>query len=240
MPNSPEKKQLPLVLRLAAERLSGIFDLYALTQADRYRTMRRERQEAIRAVVEALLPRVCLQADGLAIVMDKAQTEGKPLTVAALAAAAGIGVRRAKRAIYDLRLAGLLEIKPQWRRRADGGRTLLVMACLRRLTRRFWAALGLWGLYCETVRYMQGRPQIRIRAAVYEITAALGRRVLPLLDGGRRGPPPPETAAAERQRETHNAAFRCLINQHGGKPCHCPTCSAAQLATCQRLAASLA
>lgn len=240
MPNHPEKKQLPLVLRLAAERLSGIFDLYALTQADRYRTMRRERQEAIRAVVEALLPRVCLQADGLAIVMDKAQTEGKPLTVAALAAAAGIGVRRAKRAIYDLRLAGLLEIKPQWRRRADGGRTLLVMACLRRLTRRFWAALGLWGLYCETVRYMQGRPQIRIRAAVYEITAALGRRVLPLLDGGRRGPPPPETAAAERQRETHNAAFRCLINQHGGKPCHCPTCSAAQLATCQRLAASLA
>lgn len=240
MPNHPEKKQLPLVLRLAAERLSGIFDLYALTQADRYRTMRRERQEAIRAVVEALLPRVCLQADGLAIVMDKAQTEGKPLTVAALAAAAGIGVRRAKRAIYDLRLAGLLEIKPQWRRRADGGRTLLVMACLRRLTRRFWAALGLWGLYCETVRYMQGRPQIRIRAAVYEIAASLGRRVLPLLDDGRRAPPPPETAAAERQRETHNAAFRCLINQHGGKPCHCPTCSAAQLATCQRLAASLA
>ena len=187
MPNSPEKKQLPLVLRLAAERLNGIFNLYALTQADRYRTMRRERQEAIRAVLEALFPRVCLQADGLAIVMDEDQTGGKPLTVAALAAAAGIGVRRAKRAIYDLRLAGLLEIKPQWRRRADGGRTLLVAACLRRLTRKFWAALGLWGLYVETVRYMQGRPLIRIKVAVYEVAASLGRRVLPLL-GGRRGP----------------------------------------------------
>ena len=239
MPNHPEEKQLPLVLRLAAERLSGIFDLYALTQADRYRTMRRERQEAIRAVLEALLPRVCLQADGLAIVMDEDQTEGKPLTVAALAAAAGIGVRRAKRAIYDLRLAGLLEIKPQWRRRADGGRTLLVAACLRRLTRKFWAALGLWGLYCESVRYMQGRPQIRIRAAVFEVAASLGRRVLPLL-GGRRGPPPPETAAAKKDRETRNAAFLCLTIQHGGKPCHCPTCSAAQLAACQCLVASLA
>ena len=240
MPNPQEKKQLPLVLRLAAERISRIFDLYALTQADRYRTMRRERQEAIRAVLDALLPRVCLQADGLAIVMDDAQTEGKPLTVAALAAAAGIGVRRAKRAIYDLRIAGLLEIKPQWRRRADGGRTLLVAACLRRLTRKFWAALGLWGLYCESVRYMQGRPQIRIRAAIYEIAASLGRRVLPLLAGGRRGPPPPETAATKKTRETRNAAFVCLVQEHGGMPCRCPSCSPDQLAACRRLVASLA
>lgn len=238
MPNPQEKKQLPLVLRLAAERLSGIFDLYALTQADRYRTMRRERQEAIRAVLDALLPRVCLQADGLAIVMDDAQTEGKPLTVAALAAAAGIGVRRAKRAIYDLRIAGLLEVKPQWRRRR-GAQVLLVAACLRRLTRRFWAALGLWGLYCESVRYMQGRPQIRIRAAIYEIAASLGRRVLPLLDGGRRGPPL-ETVAAKRQRDTHNRAFVCLVQEHGGMPCRCPSCSPDQLAACRRLVASLA
>lgn len=236
--SNPSKKSPPLVLRLAAERLNGIFDLYALTQADRYRTMRRERQEAIRAVLEALLPRVCLQADGLAIVMDEDQTGGKPLTVAALAAAAGIGVRRAKRAIYDLRLAGLLEIKPQWRRRADGGRTLLVAACLRRLTRRFWAALGLWGLYVETVRYMQGRPLIRIKAAVYEVAASLGRRVLPLL-GGRRGPPPPETAAAQKTREARNAAFICLTVTHGGTPCPCPACSPDQAAICRALAASL-
>lgn len=239
MSKTPEKKHIPLVLRLAAERLSRIFDLYALTQADRYRTMRRERQEAIRAVLDALLPRVCLQADGLAIVMDDAQTEGKPLTVAALAAAAGIGVRRAKRAIYDLRIAGLLEIKPQWRRRADGGRTLLVTACLRRLTRKFWAALGLWGLYCESVRYMQGRPLIKIKAAVYEIAASLGRRVLPLLDGGRRGPPPPETATAKKARETRNAAFVCLTVTHGGTPCPCPACSPDQAAICRALAASL-
>lgn len=240
MPNSPEKKQLPLVLRLAAERLNALFQLVDLTHgADRCRAMRSERRDAIRLVVSALLPHINVQADGLAVQLINKGREAVPLTVEGLAAAAGIGARRVKRAIYDLRLAGLLEIKPQWRRRADGGRTLLVTACLRRLTRRFWAALGLWGLYVETVRYMQGRPLIRIKVAVYEVAASLGRRVLPLL-GGRRGPPPPETAAAERQRETHNAAYYCLINQHGGKPCHCPTCSAAQLATCQRLAASFA
>lgn len=239
MSNSPEKKQLPLLLRLAAERLDDLFRLADLTHgAGRCRAMRQERRDALRAVVSALLARVCLQADGLAVQLAADGREAVPLTVESLAAVAGVGARRAKRVLYDMRDAGLIEVKPQWRRR-QGAQVLLVAACLRRLTRKFWAALGLWGLYCETVRYMQGRPQIRIRAAVFEVAASLGRRVLPLL-GGRREPPPPETAAAERQRETHNAAFRCLINQHGGKPCHCPTCSAAQLATCQRLAASLA
>ena len=238
MPNSPEKKQLPLLLRLALERLDALFHLVDLTHgAGRCRAMRSERRDAIRAVVSALLGRVCLQADGLAVQLT-ADGQAVPLTVEGLAAVAGVGARRAKRVLYDMRDAGLIEVKPQWRRRR-GERVLLVAACLRRLTRRFWAALGLWGLYCETVRYMQGRPQIRIRAAVFEVAASLGRRVLPLL-GGRRGPPPPETAPAKKDRETRNAAFLCLTIQHGGKPCHCPTCSAAQLAACQSLAASLA
>lgn len=240
MPNPQEKKQLPLVLRLAAERLDALFQLVDLTHgADRCRAMRSERRDAIRIVVSALLPHINVQADGLAVQLINKGREGVPLTVEGLAAAAGIGARRVKRAIYDLRIAGLMEIKPQWRRRADGGRTLLVTACLRRLTRRFWAALGLWGLYCESVRYMQGRPLIKIKAAVYEIAASLGRRVLPLLDGGRRGPPPPETAAAQKTRETRNAAFVCLVQEHGGMPCPCPACSPDQAAICRALAASL-
>ena len=240
MSKTPEKKQLPLLLKLAAERLDDLFRLVDLTHGeDRSRGMRSERRDAIRAVVSALLGRINLQAGGLAVQLSADGREATPLTVEGLAAAAGVGARRTKRVLCNMRNAGLIEVTPQWRRRADGGRTLLVAACLRRLTRKFWAALGLWGLYVETVRYMQGRPLIRIKAAVYEVAASLGRRVLPLL-GGRRGPPPPETAAAKKDRETRNAAFLCLTLQHGGKPCHCPTCSAAQLAACQSLAASLA
>lgn len=239
MSNS-SKNSPPLLLRLALERLDALFNLDDLTHGEnRCRAMRSERRDAIRAVVSALMGRICLQAGGLAVQLSADGREAVPLTVGKLAAVAGIGVRRAKRVLYSMRDAGLIEVTPQWRRRADGGRTLLVAACLRRLTRRFWAALGLWRLYVETVRYMQGRPLIRIKAAVYEVAASLGRRVLPLL-GGRRGPPPPETAAAKKDRETRNAAFLCLTLQHGGKPCHCPTCSAAQLAACQSLAASLA
>lgn len=237
MPNTPEKKQLPLLLRLALERLDALFNLVELTHgAGRCRAMRSERRDAIRAVVSALLARVCLQADGLAVQLAADGREAVPLTVEGLAAVAGVGARRAKRVLYDMRDAGLIEVKPQWRRR-QGERVLLVAACLRRLTRRFWAALGLWGLYVETVRYMQGRPLIRIRAAVYEIVASLGRRVLPLLDGGRRRPPPPETAAAKKNRETRNAAFICLIVTHGGTPCTCPACSPDQAAACRAVAA---
>lgn len=239
MSKTPEKKQLPLLLKLAAERLDDLFRLVDLTHgADRCRGMRIERRDAIRAVVSALLERVCLQAGGLAVQLSADGREAVPLTVGKLAAVAGIGARRAKRVLYNMRDAGLIEVTPQWRRRADGGRTLLVAACLRRLTRKFWAALGLWGLYVETVRYMQGRPLIRIKAAVYEVAASLGRRVLPLL-GGRRGPPPPETAAAKKDRETRNAAFICLTVTHGGTPCPCPACSPDQAAICRALAASL-
>lgn len=239
MPNPPEKKQIPLLLQLAAERLDDLFRLADLTHgAGRCRAMRQERRDALRAVVSALLGRVCLQADGLAVQLAADGREAVPLTVEGLAAVAGVGARRAKRVLYDMRDAGLIEVKPQWRRR-QGAQVLLVAACLRRLTRKFWAALGLWRLYVETVRYMQGRPQIRIRAAVFEVAASLGRRVLPLLDGGRRAPPPPEAAAVQRQRETHNRAFACLVTQHGGTPCRCPSCSPDQLAACRRLAAAL-
>ena len=239
MSKTPEKKQLPLLLKLAAERLDDLFRLVDLTHGeDRSRGMRSERRDAIRAVVSALLGRINLQAGGLAVQLSADGREAVPLTVGKLAAVAGIGVRRAKRVLYSMRDAGLIEVTPQWRRRADGGRTLLVAACLRRLTRKFWAALGLWGLYVETVRYMQGRPLIRIKAAVYEVAASLGRRVLPLL-GGRRGPPPPETAAAKKDRETRNAAFICLTVTHGGTPCPCPACSPDQAAICRALAASL-
>ena len=239
MSNSPEKKQLPLLLRLAAERLDDLFRLADLTHgAGRCRAMRQERRDALRAVVSALLGRVNLQAGGLAVQLSADGREATPLTVEGLAAAAGVGARRTKRVLCNMRNAGLIEVTPQWRRRADGGRTLLVAACLRRLTRKFWAALGLWGLYVETVRYMQGRPLIRIKAAVYEVAASLGRRVLPLL-GGRSGPPPPETAAAKKDRETRNAAFICLTVTHGGTPCPCPACSPDQAAICRALAASL-
>ena len=239
MSKTPEKKQLPLLLKLAAERLDDLFRLVDLTHGEgRSRGMRSERRDALRAVVSALLGRINLQAGGLAVQLSADGREATPLTVEGLAAAAGIGARRTKRVLYNMRDAGLIEVTPQWRRLADGGRTLLVAACLRRLTRKFWAALGLWGLYVETVRYMQGRPLIRIKAAVYEVAASLGRRVLPLL-GGRRGPPPPETAAAQKDRETRNAAFICLTITHGGTPCPCPACSPDQAAICRALAASL-
>lgn len=238
MPNSPEKKQLPLLLRLALERLDALFHLVDLTHgAGRCRAMRSERRDAIRAVVSALLGRVCLQADGLAVQLAADGREAVPLTVEGLAAVAGVGARRAKRVLYDMRDAGLIEVKPQWRRRR-GERVLLVAACLRRLTRKFWAALGLWGLYVATVRYMQGRPLIKIKAAVYEIVSSLGRRALPLVARGRRGPPPPETATAKKERETRNAAFICLVLKHGGKPCPCPACSPDQAAICRAVATS--
>lgn len=240
MMSKPTKnKALPLLLQLAAERLDALFQLVDLTHGEgRCRGMRSERREAILAVSSALLSRVNLQSDGLAVQMSADGKEAMPLTVGGLAAVAGIGVRRTKRVLYNMREAGLLEVNPQWRRRADGGRTLLVAASLRRLTRKFWAALGLWRLYVETVRYMQGRPRIRIRAVVYEVAASLGR-VLPLLNEMRREPPPPEKKASEKDRETRNAAYLCLIIQHGGTPCRCPSCSPSQHAVCQHLAASL-
>lgn len=228
------KKDLPLVLQLAAERIGDLFQLADLTHgSERCRAMRRERREAISKVVLAILSRLCLQASGIIVQLEADGREASPLSVESLAAVAGLPARRTKRALYDLRIAGLLEVKQQWRRSPDHGRTLLVAACVRRLTRRFWAALNLWGLFIETVRYMQGRPAIRIKTAIYRISASLkGKKLTPLMENGQ----PKyyqETPEEKKRRKQRQAAFRCLMNNGG--PCDSPSCSLAQLAVCKQV-----
>ena len=150
-----EKISSPLIL-LARDRLDDIFQVDLTHGGDRCRSMRCERRDAIRAVVMAMLVHVCIQADGL---VAKLNTDGKavPLTVEDIVAVAGIGTRRAKRALYDLKNAGLIDVRPRRQSR---------LACLRRFTRRFWATLGLWKLYyVETVRYRRTTTEALKRAS---------------------------------------------------------------------------
>ena len=234
MSKTPEKKQLPLLLKLAAERLDDLFRLVDLTHGeDRSRGMRSERRDAIRAVVSALLGRVNLQAGGLAVQLSADGREATPLTVEGLAAAAGVGARRTKRVLCNMRNAGLIEVTPQWRRRADGGRTLLVAACLRRLTRKFWAAMGLWGLFCSCTRYArQNRPELPLKARIFRVVNGIARLV-----GGHAATQSDSSEQRQHARKLNIqvAAFDCLFRRYGGRGCTNPDCSQSQRDVCKRL-----
>lgn len=212
----------PLIIEQALqrldERLSSTIEAHT---PPRCRAMRCERRTAIASVAAAALRAACLQADGLFVRLMPDGKEAAPLTVAALASRAGIGERRTKRALYDMRQAGLLQVKPQRIHHDSTGGGIIVAACLRQFTRRFWAALGLYQLYVDTVKYMQKKPLIKLRYAAYRIRMGVEKIVTALTTPQRNQPPPKTTDAA---------AWRCLTQNKGR--CVSPNCPAKQARAC--------
>lgn len=144
---SSGKKEL---FQIAVKRLNSVFDLYELTHGvgRYYRAMRKERREAVIAILKAILY----------IQLNKPQKEAA--TVKEIACKSGLILKRAQRAIYDLFCARLIEVGPRkkiedlsihWEL-VEGPRHLLPEATsLCQLTWYFWDSLGLWQEYAEAM-----------------------------------------------------------------------------------------
>ena len=130
MSSSSGKKEL---FQIAVERLNSVFDLYELTHGKGryYRAMRRERREAVIAILKAILY----------IHLNDPQKEAA--TVKEIACKSGLTLKRAQRAIYDLFCARLMEVCPS--------HLLPEAASLCQLTWYFWDSLGLWQTYAEAM-----------------------------------------------------------------------------------------
>ena len=223
-------KNPPLVLSLALERLDRILVFPDLIHSgSRFRTMRKERIQAVYALLSSMIKSMSLQHHGVFIRLFK-KTKAVPLTVKELAKASGLSERRAKRCLLDLKNAHLLETKKQWKRSLDGGKTLLVAPCIRCLTRKFWAFLGLWRLFVESVKFMQSRPQIALKATPINVsrnTLPLGNSILKVRE---------EDQKLSRLR---NEVFLCLVRGHHCQKCSSPTCSSQRQHICSELFSKL-
>lgn len=224
---------LPLALSLALGRLDRIVqhpDL--LHSGTRCRRMRPERLDAVRRVLTVLVRCLDLRHGVFVRLLDGGK-RGVPLTVYEIAQLAGIGVRRCERVLAGLRDAGFLETRRQFVRKPDGKPGLLVAAALRSLTRKFWSALNLWGLFCSCTRYArQNRPELSLKARLFRVINGIVRLV-----GGHVAAQSDSSEQRQHARKLNIqvAAFDCLFRRHGGKGCTSPDCPQSQRDVCKKL-----
>lgn len=223
---------LPLALSLAIARIDQILNSSQLLYAGgRFNPIRGDRLKAIGVLLVTMLRHCCIQNDGHIVLLINNGKEAVPITIKQLASLSGLGVKRVVRCLHDLREAGLLSSRPQFRRKSKG-KTLLVGACFRSFTRKFWSMMGLWGVYVSCVRYAQKKPVIRLRARVYQIARDAVARPLALL---RAAVGAGRASLEAKDKKLRDAAFMCLMVTHGGVACRCPDCPPAQQAVCQQL-----
>ena len=220
---------LPLALSLAIARIDQILNSHQLLYVGgRSKEMRGDRLEAIGILLVTMLRHCCIQNDGHIVLLINHGKEAVPITIKQLASLSGLGVKRVVRCLHELREAGLLSSRPQFRRKSNGN-TLLVGACFRSFTRQFWSMMGLWGVYVSCVRYAQKKPVIRLRARVYQIAVAKPLALIRAAVGAGRA------SLEAKDKKLRDAAFMCLMVTHGGEACRYPNCSPAQRAVCQQL-----
>lgn len=143
----------PSPLQLALEALPTLINSLIYARSGSIRAMRIERQQAIIALLGAMLRSSSLQHDGAIVAVHGLWA--KPKTLQELANQAGLKLDRAKKAlqdIYDLDLA----IGKQIKRKSKAG-TLEVSSGLRCLTKKFWQSLGLWDLWKKSVEWAKER-----------------------------------------------------------------------------------
>lgn len=220
---------LPLALSLAQDRLARVLEHPDLLHSGtRCRRMRPERLDAVRRVLTVLVRSFDLRHGVFVRLLD----EGKravPLTAQEIAQLAGIGLRRCERVLASLRDAGFLETRRQFIRKPDGKPGLLVAAALRSLTRKFWAAMGLWGLFCSCTRYArQNRPELPLKARIFRVVNGVVRLV-----GGHAATQSDSFEQRQHARKMNHqlAALECLKGR-GMQSCSCPTCPKEQQAAC--------
>ena len=223
---------LPLALSLAIARIDQILNSHQLLYAGgRFNPIRGDRLEAIGILLVTMLRHCCIQNDGHIVLLINNGKEAVPITIKQLAFLSGLGVKRVVRCLHDLREAGLLSSRPQFRRKSKGN-TLLVGACFRSFTRKFWSMMGLWGVYVSCVRYAQKKPAIRLRARGYQIARDAVATPLALI---RAAVGAGRASLEAKDKKLRDAAFMCLMVTHGGEVCRCPNCSPAQRSVCQQL-----
>lgn len=225
---------LPLVFPLALDRLARVLEHPDLIHSGtRCRKMRSERLDAVRRVLTVLVRCLDLRHGVFVRLLDGGK-RAVPLTAQEIAQLAGIGLRRCERVLAGLRDAGFLETRRQFIRKPDGKPGLLVAAALRSLTRKFWAAMGLWGLFCSCTRYArQNRPELPLKARLFRVING----IVHLVGGGHAAA---QSDSFEQRRHARKlniqvAAFNCLFKRYGGKGCTNPDCPQSQREVCKKL-----
>lgn len=193
------KGGLPPLLRLAVEKLGEYFTnpdlLPTLNAANKSsRQQRTERRESCMRVLSALLHR--MDIGSLRVGVPRSDGSFYDYSIDQISQAAGLGLKRTKRAITDLKRAGLITIHQVRRKAADS--TFKSLVAIKCISRNLFAALGLGAMFSREHekrakrQHKSQRSQAKASIAIQSIVQHVGggitssRRTEPKLDENRR------------------------------------------------------
>lgn len=137
----PAHGRQPLVIRRAGERLADYYAKPRTIPTLAHQTTRRHRSESRESCVLLLLS--LLKFTDLASLRVGIPTDAgfAPLPLKTLADHAGVGLRRAERAMAKLKAAGLLTVSQVCEKQADG--SLLALPAIKAVSKHLWGCFGL-------------------------------------------------------------------------------------------------
>lgn len=184
------------------------------------RRQRSERREACLALLGTLIHYLDLVTLQVGLPQPDGTVRG--LSMAFLAARAGLGLRRAERACHDLVEGGLLHIHPRVEATPQGGHR--GFPALRRLAGALFKVFGLdpW-LQRERDKALKRRRQHQRQQDAATATVEAGRRELNLEAARRRAASPAPASPSEpipdaTRRDTARAALGALLHRLRGRP----------------------
>ena len=154
-------KRLPRIIYEARAKIASFVhsDSFRHGRRDHVRAMKSDFAERVIAVVSTLLLSCCLEFEGgfCRVSGDTA----RPLTVRETATLSDVHQRAVERIFQVLREYGLMNSEKQLKQPFMNGYKVAVV--WRVFTKKFWEALGLWGLFVESVKYASKNRHLNLK-----------------------------------------------------------------------------
>ena len=154
-------KRLPRIIYEARAKIASFVhsDSFRHGRRDHVRAMKSDFAERVIVVLNTLLLSCCLEFEGgFCRVSDNT---ARPLTVRETATLSDVHQRAVERIFQLLREYGLINSEKQLKHPFMNG--YKVAAVWRVFTKKFWEALGLWGLFVESVKYASKNRHLNLK-----------------------------------------------------------------------------
>lgn len=201
------------MLRLAVEKLGEYFSnpdlLPTLNAANKSsRQQRGERRESCVRVLSTLLHRMDIAT--LRVGVPRSDGSHYDYSIDQIAEAAGLGLKRTKRAIADLKRAGLVTINQVRRKAADN--SFKSHAAIKTISRSLFAALGLGAMFSREHEKRSKRQRKSQRAQAKQSIAI--QSIMQQVGGGKTPPRRTEPKLDENRRRQELAMQGELLQAH--------------------------
>lgn len=203
----------PQVIQSCLQRIESYIQTLLYARKGIWRAMRIERQQSLLLLMTVLAKHAALAYDG-AFVLSVGDGRLVPMTVGSMSKLTNLSRPTVERCLHDLREMEVITTSKQVKRiGADG---LECGPVLRKFTKKFWQAIGLYSAFCRAVQYAVAHSKLRISWKFHKIVNKAKKIVSSALAGVAKVP-----KDENRERYRQNQIFLQYLDCSRKHDCGC-------------------